>query len=417
MKTYFLRMLILVLLLAVISCKKDDPENDNGKDPSPVTLTGNVQKGPFITGTTITLNELNADLGQTGSSFTATILTNAGDFEIPNIVLGSTHALFTANGFYFNELYGELSAAPLTLQALTELSGSSRININVMTHLIKERIMKLSSDGIPFQQAKAQAQTELLAFFGITLPAGSADFEKADIAQNSELNATLLAVSVVVQRYTTFLMEIPTLTAELTQLLSAMSFDFKEDGVIGNQQIKDTLLHNISRANLTKIRQNLEKRYADLGLTVTIPDFEKYVDIIQKHLSEIIYTDFIYPEQASPYIQFQGDTTAWTMNFLNLNTFVYGSNRDYCVAAIVPFDSVLTVKFKILSGSYAVTPPGHGWQVIHKNSSGITLRSTLQNTIITLPLGFNSWSRASAIIEIYQNDTITPDRVKNITVR
>lgn len=417
MKTYFLRILILFLLLAVISCKKDDPENDNGSDPSPVTLTGNVQKGPFITGTTITLHELNENLGQTGSSFTASILTNAGDFEIPSIVLGSTHALFTANGFYFNELYGELSAAPLTLQVLTELSGSSRININVMTHLIKERIMKLSSDGFPFQQAKAMAQNELLAFFGITLPAGSTDFEKADITQNSDLNATLLAVSIVVQRYTTFLMEIPSLTAELTQLLSAMSYDFKEDGVIGSQKVKDTLLHNISRANLIKIRQNLEKRYADLGLTVIIPDFEKYVDIIQKHLSGTVYTDFIYPEQASPYIQFQGDTTAWTMNFLNLNTFVYGSNRDYCVAAIVPFDSVLTVKFKVLSGSYSTTPLGHGWQVIQQNSSGMTLRSTLQNTIITLPLGFHSWPPASATIEIYQNDTITPDRVKNITIQ
>ncbi len=52
MKTYFLRILILVLLLAVISCKKDDPENNNGNDPTPLTLNGNVQKGPFITGIT-----------------------------------------------------------------------------------------------------------------------------------------------------------------------------------------------------------------------------------------------------------------------------------------------------------------------------------------------------------------------------
>jgi hypothetical protein len=79
-----------------------------------------------------------------GRLFTATILTDDGGFELRNIEIGESLALFTANGFYFSEQYGELLYAPIALQAMPDLSGTTLVNINIMTHLVKERIMKFS---------------------------------------------------------------------------------------------------------------------------------------------------------------------------------------------------------------------------------------------------------------------------------
>jgi hypothetical protein len=409
---YFL--LLLCIGITLFSCKKTETD-----DP-PVTpndtvfeiLAGKVQKGPYITGTTIVLYELNDGLVQTGKSFTTTIQTDDGGFELNQIELNAGPALFIASGFYFHELFGVLSSAPLTLHALVDLKGISAVNINVVTHLIKERIMKLTASGLPFDQAKQQAQQEILAFFGITLPGDHTNFEQGDISQDSDLDAALLAISVVLQRYTNYVMEWPSLTAELTQLLANISYDFKEDGMITAEATIDTLLYNISMANLIDIRSNLEKRYADIGFPATVPDFESYVSVIHKHLSEFITPGYQYPDMASPDINFQPDTTSWVLNLLNMNSVDFYTLRDYSVAAIVPFDSTLKVTFVFHSGQYAITPLLHGWEITGQNATGFTIHSTLQNSLITMPVGFAQ--PGTATIEFYKNDAPVPYRVKNI---
>jgi len=62
----------------IISCENND-------SPEVYNFTGKVQKGPFVTGTTITLNELNEKLGQTGRTFTSIITSDDGSFELNNI--------------------------------------------------------------------------------------------------------------------------------------------------------------------------------------------------------------------------------------------------------------------------------------------------------------------------------------------
>lgn len=404
----------LLILILITGCSKGKEDPANPAVAAWINITGKAQKGPFITGTTITLNELNDNLGQTGRSFTTTIQSDDGGFALNNIESSASMVLLTANGYFFHEIYGELSFAPLTLQALATVKQGTTINVNLMTHLIKERIMALTSSGITFPQARLQAQQELLSFFGISLPSGTDNFEHADISRNDEVSAALLAISVALQRSGAPMSQKPSLTAELTQLLAFFGNDFKDDGIISNTSIGDTILHNIKMADLAKVRQNLQQRYTDLGISASIPGFEKYVMDIQKHLSEKVYKEFFYPEKASPYITFQGDTTAWTDNLLNLNTFTYGTNRDYSVSAIVPFDSVLTVKFRLLSGQYSYTPMFHGWEKVQGSGSELVLRSTLQNTLITMPLGFHAYPPPSVVIEFYKNDETEPYRVKHL---
>ncbi len=406
-------LFLIMLGFTVWSCsKKDDSQEDPG-NTEVRSFSGKVQKGPFIKGATITLHELNGNLGQTGRSFTANILTDEGGFEFLNIGVLPGPGLFTANGYYFNELYGKLSPATLSLQALADLGGGSTVNVNVLTHLIKERIITLRSSGLTFAQAKKQAQQELLAFFGITLPDDEQDFETADISAGSELNAAVLAVSVVLQRYTGNLAQVPSLTAELTQLIATMAYDFSGDGLIASQTVKDTLLHNITMANLVTVQQNLEKRYADLGVTASVPAFEPYVKVIQKHLSATVVGDYLFPDLASPYYQFQSDTSAWAPNLLNANTVTFETARDYSVAALVPFDSTLTVKFLFYGGGYSLTMALHGWEMVSKDPTGFTIRSTLQNELITMPVG--TAYPGDAVIGFYRNNETSPYRVKQIT--
>ena len=86
-------LLILVFIpVIMISC-------ENNNESAIYSISGKVQKGPFITGTTITLNELNPNLGQTGKSFTATTMADDGSFSLNNLELNTNLSLITANNF------------------------------------------------------------------------------------------------------------------------------------------------------------------------------------------------------------------------------------------------------------------------------------------------------------------------------
>jgi hypothetical protein len=75
-RIYFL----LFILVVSISCKKEAVIH---KDQ----ITGYVQKGPFINGTTILLYELNSSHNQTGKAFNTQMNSNTGSFMISNATL------------------------------------------------------------------------------------------------------------------------------------------------------------------------------------------------------------------------------------------------------------------------------------------------------------------------------------------
>ncbi|MBW3545986.1 MAG: hypothetical protein KY428_10380, partial [Bacteroidetes bacterium] len=186
-------LLILLLTGALFSCEKEDT-NIIIKDK----IEGFVQKGPFINGTSITISELNQKLMPTGRSFNTQIVDNKGSFQLNNVSLSSQFVELKADGFYFNEVSGNSSAAPLTLYALSDLSDKSSINVNVLSYLEKARVEYLIANGSKFPDAKKQAQREILAVFNIQKEDISQS-ETLDISQTGDDNAILLAVSVILQ--------------------------------------------------------------------------------------------------------------------------------------------------------------------------------------------------------------------------
>lgn len=334
----FVTLQIVFFLFLLVSCEKDPmPDEVNRTD-----VSGFVQKGPFINGTDISVAELTDELTQTGKMFSSQIVDNKGTFDIRNIELASPFVELKANGFYFNEVANENSTAQLTLFALADVTETSDINVNVLSNLEKNRVQYLVSNGTNFKDAKQQAQAEILSIFEI----GNEDItdsELLDISKPGDGNAALLAASVILQGY------LP--VSELSELLANISTDIREDGVLNSAQLGTTLINNARLIHLAEIRQNLEIKYETLGLTTTVPDFEKYVNQFIEN-TEFEFTAFIeYPPSGKH-----------GLNLLDPEKTNY-TNGTYSLRAILPAGTSLKVEIRGRNWMFPGEQEDTGWLV------------------------------------------------------
>ncbi len=401
MKTKVLALsLALIGMLAFVSCTKE-------KAGGTFTFAGKVQKGPFVTGTTITVNELNESLGQTGKAFTTTITSDDGSFSLSNLEMESDWALLSGNGFYYNEVIGQLSSSQITLQALADLSDAQTVNVNVLTHITKARIETLVREGKRFADAKRQAESEFQDFFGVTEHFNQG-FEQMSIVSEGDFNAMLLAFSIILQRPSFDIVVMPTLPAELTWLMTSLSTDFADNGVVNNQALVDTLLYNISKQDQTYIRRRLQNYYSGLGQNVEIPDFESYIAMFQTAHQELV-TEFIYPDQASPLAQEDGP--GGEVPNLLMKDATQFEGIPSVLAAIVPLGKSLKIK---VTGDVLPGMENNGW-VVTNNTDGFTIEAQRQNVLVAILVYLYDNSKdGSATIEYYE-DSDTPTFTKQIT--
>ena len=232
-------------------------------------VAGVSQKGPFVTGSAVTVQELDGiTLKQTGKSFKGTIKSDKGDFAIKDINLQSQYAILEASGYYRDEITGKKSTGTVTLRALTDLSNRKTVNINLLTHLEYERVMYLVTEKKkPIAEAKAQADEEILAAFGIEGNFGKS--EDLNIFESGDGNAALLAISV--------LMHADADVAGLTERMGEFSIAIAEGGDWEDADTKaviaDWACDADLKGTLVNVRKNVEGwKYAD-----SVPAFEKYV--------------------------------------------------------------------------------------------------------------------------------------------
>jgi hypothetical protein len=326
MKTHSL--ILLLLLFFIFSCKENDPDNPEIK-PIPIKkelISGFVQKGPFIIGTSIIISELDSNLVQTGRTFSTQISSNTGNFEIKGIELNSPYVEIKADGFYFNEVQGMVSGERLVLNAIADLSHHDGVNVNILSTLEKNRLSYLLEQGMLFAEAKKKAQQEVLALFELE-KAGIAESEQLNLAEPGEDNAILLASSVILQGTRS--------VAELSELLANIGFDIRTDGVLTNGALGSQLINDIKRMNLGKIRTNLGNRFNELNTSYDLPDFESKVShFIEK-------TNYIYTYR----VQYP-DSGNHGKNILALSDGVKVSTaRNYSLCASIPVGCKLKVVF------------------------------------------------------------------------
>ncbi|WP_290746552.1 FISUMP domain-containing protein [Fibrobacter sp. UBA4309] len=265
---------IFGMLAACSDSGSDDIAGGTSEDAGITAVTdwevaGVTQKGPFVTGSAVTVQELDGiTLKQTGKSFKGSIKSDKGDFAIKDIDLKSQYAILEASGYYRDEISGKKSTGTVTLRALTDLSNRKTVNINLLTHLEYERVMYLVTEKKkPIAEAKAQADKEILAAFNIAGDFGES--EDLNIFESGDGNAALLAISV--------LMQADVDVAGLTERMGEFSIAVAEGGAWEDADAKTVIADWACDADLmgtlANVRKNVEGwKYAD-----TVPAFEKFV--------------------------------------------------------------------------------------------------------------------------------------------
>ncbi|MDO8444583.1 MAG: hypothetical protein Q7T53_00510 [Deltaproteobacteria bacterium] len=364
------------------------------------SLSGYVQKGPFINGTPVTVSELESSLAQTGRNFNTSIEDDKGTFELNDIELSSNYVLLSADGFYYDEVKGYLSEERLYLTALADISDTTLTNINILSHLEKSRVEYLVKSGLSFKDAKKQAQTEVLAIFNIS-KSDMEESEKLDISKEGDDNAILLAISAILQGSNS--------VAELTQLLSNISADIEEDGTLDTATLQSELINSAKPLYLTDIRTNLVNRYSELGVDATIPDFEQFVNNFIQNTSYTFTLTATYPATGSygeNILGLQDGAVIDTNNFSN----------EYSLAAELPAKSSLRIKIRLTSSTnYADGvwwfDPSYmtGWSYtiydFDNNEQWFTVTAT-EDMTADMKLMFSG--TGSAEIEFYENNSATP---------
>jgi hypothetical protein len=390
---------MMLLLIVANSCQKD---NENSTTIKKDIIKGRVQKGPFLNGTSISIVELNSSFKQTGKTFSTQISNNRGSFSINNIDLVSQYVELQSNGFYFNEVIGRNSNAQLTLSALTDLTDSSTININIFSTLEKKRVEYLLSQGKTFRDSKSQARLEILKIFNIN-KVNMVSPEYLDISKPGDDNALLLAISLILQGYR--------VESELTELIANLSEDLKIDGKIDNANLGTSLINHAKVLDTVSIRKNLIDKYRSLDEVVVIPDFEKYIKTFIDSTS-FIYTDIIQ----------YSDSGKTGNNLLSKTQYDYSKqvseNSTYKTSISAHVPSLVEIRVVIRFNNdytWGIDPTNSGWIVDFSWDDPNVFIFTKDYSREDLDLKIQLLKSGSAKIEIYENKSINPIRVKEIS--
>ena len=217
-------------------------------------IVGEALKGPFVKGSAVTVQGIDCKTMKFSDEvFEGKVKSDKGDFAFDDVTLSSTCAVFEATGKYRSEITGKESAGEITLHALTDLKDRKNVNINLLTELEYERVMYLVTEkGKTFADAKARAEKEVLAAFGI-----AGDFDNSEdltIYESGDGNAALLAVSV--------LMHAETDVAGLGKRVEKFADSFAETGKWKDSDTKKAIsewaVEATANGKLDSIRKNVE---------------------------------------------------------------------------------------------------------------------------------------------------------------
>lgn len=260
------KILLLSLGILIFGCSK---EKEILKPEEPLVakqqISGVVEKGPFIQGSKVTLIDLDNNLDPTGKTYETITTNDLGAFEFKDIVLTSPYARFSIDGYYYDEVRGQLSNSRIILNAISKLDDKKQVNVNLLTHLETSRIIKLvKRDKMDFSTARKQAEKELLSGLGIDKELSRAA-DAVSLADGNQDASVLLALSVI-------LLNNPSHSdATLSELLSIMNGQLEAEGKFSDV-VKAAFHKNAQKIDVNKIKTNLINRYKLLGKEMNVLD-------------------------------------------------------------------------------------------------------------------------------------------------
>jgi FG-GAP repeat protein/thrombospondin type 3 repeat protein len=252
----------------------------DSSDQARVSLSGAVEKGPFVVGSSVSISMLDATLTPTGEVFNTQTLDDAGRFAIDFQQTLDQPMAIEGSGFYYNEVTGTLSSAPITLRALdvTTAGGAHEAVVNLVTHLAFERAKRLALGGMPVAAAEQAAEAELRAGLRLGPPGfdpGVAGLEMTILGGDTDANAYLFAVSAVLVQAA--VARGGPIDAALQELVNQLQLDLADDGTLGQSNI-DALLAAQQAVDSALVMAQLGARLVEIGSSAVVPDLDRILD-------------------------------------------------------------------------------------------------------------------------------------------
>ena len=277
LKKWLWTMEFLMVLAMFWACSDSDKTAGGTTEDAGIIANLNVaglaQKGPFAKGSAVTVQGINCKTMElTNESFEGVVKSDKGDFEIKDVNLSLTCAVFEVTGKYLDELTGKKSASEVTLHALTDLKDRKNVNINLLTELEYKRVMNLvTEEKMSFAEAKKQAEKEVLAAFNVKSKDGEfAQFEDLSILEKGDDNAALLAVSVMVQS--------DLKVAKLVERVNDVAADIAKDGSWDDDKTKTEIAEWAATADKNGELANVGKNIEKWGGSDDVSAFETVVE-------------------------------------------------------------------------------------------------------------------------------------------
>jgi N-acetylneuraminic acid mutarotase len=372
--------------------------------PSSVLVAGAVQKGPFMVGSTVLVNLLDSRGRSTPSTLLTEIEDSIGSFSFETDQRGPVQIV--ATGYYFSELTGQISGGVLALKALYGVGDDSRqvAYVNILTHLINDRVLELIADGEPgLAEAIEQAEDELIAALIDALPIADLNeftalsvYDSA-VPQGSTLgNAYLLALSTGFYRYAENKAgEFGTTTdAELTLVLNRLSDDLADDGHLEPGPFIKEFVTAIRSLSPAMIAANLRSRsLVDYPQGLGVPDISVFL--------RLCAGDFDCPWSATAPMPYRSAMHATAVH--DGTIYVIGAGQptpsplnpmkmDYQVHAYDPIANVWTEKKRMPEGSWGPHAHTIGDEIFVVMGSGGGLRDMFGNGLYAYDPIADQWS-------------------------
>ena len=254
-------------ILAFTSCEEEPIVEPDGPGSNKYAhIEGYVQKGQLVKGSQVTAFVLDQELKATGKSYPANISDDLGAFAV-DIKVEEPFLELRAEGYYFNEVTGEVSESPIYLEAMGN-QQSTNLNINLFTTITKSRIKKLLAEDKGWATSTLTAQEELLTALGIDDT--TEDFTDIDITGTDKSDALLLAFACIIQQNRSI--------SEIVTLIQNAASEFEDEGKLTEKTV-NAILANRSDVDPFDVAHNIAEYYSDKSITgKSLPAFYKYLD-------------------------------------------------------------------------------------------------------------------------------------------
>ena len=244
-------------------------------------VSATAEKGPFVIGSSVTVNRLDSQAQPIASTLTTETEDNLGNFSF-SIEPGPVS--ISVDGFHFNEITGGLAQGRLTLRAIYDVQDTQtqRAHVNILTHLIHLRVESLVQAGSSIPDAVQTAQTELVdqlsPFFGPFSPDNFTNYSVyASDSTSSDGAAYMLAVTASIYQFAINRGGVGGFDSELALILNNLSDDFA-DGVFDLQWILDGIDAGSIQVDPAQLTENLLAHAQSVGFAAEPADASHFID-------------------------------------------------------------------------------------------------------------------------------------------